>query len=109
MGGGKKKPTMSQMVKAQQKEDKTKSKSSGRDSASASGERKTLGIIQPDANDKAITKELQKIKVLTPYTVASRFNLRVSVAKDLLEELCHQGVITYVAGGRNTKIYKTVE
>jgi len=109
MGGGKKKPTMAQMVKTQQKEDKAKSKGSGRTSASTGGERKTLGIIQPNLNDKAITKELQKMKVLTPYAVASRFNLRVSVAKDLLEELHHQGVITYVAGGRHTKIYKTVE
>jgi len=106
MGGGKKKSTMTQMAKAQgSEEDKGKSKT-GKRSETARSEKKTLGIMLPDLKDKGITKELQKMKALTPYTVASRFNLRLSVAKDLLEELQHQGVITYVSGGKNIKIYK---
>jgi len=46
------------------------------------------------------------MKVLTPYLIASRFNLRLSVAKDFLEELHQRGLVEYVSGGRNIKIYK---
>ncbi len=107
MGGGKKKPTMTQMAKSQTREEETgEGKGGGRAKTPSGGDRKTLGIVPPNPNDKAVTKELQKLRVLTPYTVASRFNLRVGVAKDFLEELCRQGVITEVSRGRNLRIYR---
>jgi ribosomal protein S25 len=31
--------------------------------------------------------ELSKIGALTPYSIATQFNIRLSVAKDILEEL----------------------
>ncbi|NIW11392.1 MAG: hypothetical protein GWN33_13195 [Gammaproteobacteria bacterium] len=49
------------------------------------------------------------MKTLTPFAVASRFNLRLSVAKDLLEELEHKGVIQFVSRSRNLKIYMPVD
>ncbi|MCW4020780.1 MAG: hypothetical protein NWF14_06100 [Candidatus Bathyarchaeota archaeon] len=114
MGGGKKKRSMKQMVKAQRVE-KGKGKGKGKKKSSrASGgfsgaETKNLRIVAPNPKDKRVAKELQKMNVLTPYTVASQFNLRLSVAKDLLEDLHRQGAITYVSGGRNIRIYKPSE
>ncbi|MCS7120367.1 MAG: 30S ribosomal protein S25e [Nitrososphaerota archaeon] len=106
MGGGKKKPTLSQLAKSQLKEEaKTDSKSSKR-SGPAATEKKTLRILSPDLDDKSIIKEIEKMKVLTPYSVASRFNIRLSVAKDFLEELQRKGIITFVYGGGNVKIYR---
>ncbi|MEM2272633.1 MAG: 30S ribosomal protein S25e [Candidatus Bathyarchaeia archaeon] len=105
--GGKKKPTISQAARAQMKEaaeegeiKETKIK------APAKAEKKPASVIMPNPRDDKIIKEIQKMRVLTPYTVASRFNLRLSVAKDFLEELHKQGVITFVSSGRHLKIYK---
>lgn len=110
MGGGKKKRSMTQMAKAQTVEKgKGRKDTGGRGRSSSSSERKTLTVMQPNPKDKGMFKELKKMKVLTPYAVASRFNLRLGAAKDFLEELHSQGLITYVSGGRNIRIYKPAE
>ena len=105
MGGGKKKTTLKKMEKAltrkgTQKEGKT-SKPSRRTT-----EKKAAGIVTPDSKSEKVLNDLKKIRALTPYTVASRFNLRLSVAKDLLKELERRRVIEYVSGSKNLKIYK---
>ena len=106
MGGGKKKRSMKQMAKSQTvQKSKGKSKPSKRSGASSGSEKRSLRILSPNLRNRQITKELQSMKVLTPYTVASRFDIRLGVAKDLLEELHQRGLITYVAGGRNIRIY----
>ena len=108
MGGGKKRRTLTQMEKAQRSQQKdTKRGKSGKEKRfSSPSESKAMRIILPDPRDEKVINQLQTMKVITPYTVASRFNLLLSVAKDFLEELHKQGVITYVSGGRNLKIYK---
>jgi small subunit ribosomal protein S25e len=68
-------------------------------------EKKTAGIILPNPRSEKIINEIKRMKTLTPFTVASRFNLRLSVAKDLLEELEQKGVIQFVSRSRNLKIY----
>lgn len=102
--GGKKRLTISQAEKAQlrgsQKEEGKKSKTSSHT------EKKIAGVIPPNPKDEKIIKEIQKMKVLTPYIIASRFNLRLSVARDFLEDLCKYGVIARVSSGVNTEIYK---
>ncbi|MCD6325135.1 hypothetical protein J7L97_02475 [Candidatus Bathyarchaeota archaeon] len=110
MGGGKKKRTLTQMAKAQEsRQRETKRLKMERERRLSRSESKAARIIPPDPRDKNVIKQLQNMKVITPYTVASRFNLLLSVAKDFLEDLYRQGVITYVSGGRNLKIYKPSE
>ena len=115
MGGGKKRKSLTQMAKTQEKEEgkgkreTAHAASSGTGGGSTGTEMGTLRIMLPSPNDKKVRKELESMKVLTPYTVASRLNLRLSVAKDLLEDLHREGIITYVSGGRNIKIYKPSE
>lgn len=109
MGGGKKRRSMTQMAKAQSvQKGKGKSKS-GKRGGSSGGDKGGLKIVQPNPRDKGATSALLKMRVLTPYTVASRLNLRLGVAKDLLEDLHRRGLITYVSGGRNIRIYKPAE
>ena len=103
--GGKKKLTLKQMERASVKKDEQK----GRKSSGGSTAEKKPGIVLPDPKSEKIIGELKKIKALTPYAVASRFDLRLSVAKDLLEELERRGVIEYVSGSRNIKIYKPAD
>jgi len=111
MGGGKKKPTLSQLAKRARGSERreTKRVKSERERRSSRIESKAARLIPPDPRDKNVMKQLQSMKVITPYTVASRFNLLLSVAKDFLEELHRQGIIMYVSGGRNLKIYKPAQ
>ena len=106
MGGGKKKRSMSQGVEKGRGKHKSGSSKSG---GVSRAETKNLRIIAPNPKDKRVTSELSKMKVLTPYTVASHFNICLSTAKGFLEELHKQGRVTYVSGGRNIKIYKPSE
>jgi small subunit ribosomal protein S25e len=101
--GGKKKLTLKQMERTEEKKDET-SKREKKSSGPAS-EKRAPGIIPPDLSEKVIG-EVKKMKALTPYTIASRFNLRLSVARDMLEELAQRGIVEYVSGSKYLKIYK---
>ena len=101
--GGKKRLSLKQLDKRQQSQGQREGVKQRRTVKPA--ERKSMRIIPPEITDENIMKELRRMKVLTPYTVGSRFDLRLSVAKDFLEDLRQRGVVTYVSGGRNTKIY----
>ncbi len=106
--GGKKKLGIKQMEKQQVKEDEDKSKEKKKDKAGMSKERKTIGIMPPDAKNEKIVSEVKKMNVLTPYAVATRFNIRISTAKDFLEQLEANGAVQLVSGSHNIKIYKPV-
>jgi len=105
--GGKKKLGLKQMERMQTKKDEEDSKKKKEKTAAPSKEKKSSGIIPPDLKNEKIVGELKKMHVLTPYAVASRFNIRISAAKDFLEQLEENGVIQLVSGSHNIKIYKT--
>jgi ribosomal protein S25 len=104
--GGKKKLGIKQMEKQQVKEDEDKSKEKKKDKAGMSKERRTVGIMPPDAKNDKIVSEVKKMNVLTPYAVSTRFNIRISTAKDFLEQLEANGAVQLVSGSHNIKIYK---
>jgi small subunit ribosomal protein S25e len=103
--GGKKKLTIKQMERTQDKKDEAPEKKKGSKSAGPA-ERKAPSIMPPDLRSEKTINEIKKMKAITPYVVASRFNLRLSVAKDMLDELAQKGVIDFVSAGKNLKIYK---
>jgi small subunit ribosomal protein S25e len=103
MGGGKKKQSLKQMTKPKApKEPKHKDRKSDAPPAA----KKSLGLTMPDLNSKKVMGELKGLKVLTPSVVASRFNIRLSLAKTFLKELEKRKMVEYVSGGKNLKIYK---
>lgn len=104
MGGGKKRLTLKQMARTQARKDPQRKE---RKSGKTLTEKKSLGITLPDLNSQKVIGELKTMKALTPYTVASRFDLRLSVAKNFLEELERRRIIEYVSGSKNLKIYKS--
>jgi len=104
--GGKKKLTIKQMERTQEKKDQASEKKKGGKSGGLAPEKKAPGIITPDLRSEKIIGEIKKMKAVTPYAVASRFNLRLSVAKDMLDELAQKGVLEYVSAGKSLKIYK---
>ena len=103
--GGKKKLGIKQMEKQQASQDEAK-KDSKKEKAGPPKERKASSIMPPDAKNDKIVAEVKKMNVLTPYAVATKYNIRISTAKDFLEQLEANGAIKLVAGSHNIKIYK---
>ena len=104
--GGKKKIGLKQMERMQERKDEEKEKK--KEKAGPSKERRAIGVIPPDVKNEKIVNEVKKMNVLTPYAVASRFNIRISAAKDFLEQLEQNGAIQLASGNHNIKIYKPV-
>jgi ribosomal protein S25 len=103
--GGKKKLGIKQMEK--QQEDKgTEDKKKKEEKKGPPTKKTTIGVLPPDAKDSKIVAEIKKINVLTPYAVSTRYGIRISAAKDFLEQLESNGAITLVSGSHNLKIYK---
>ncbi len=105
MGGGKKKTTLKKMEKASTRKSATKEEKSSKPSKRVS-EKKIAGIVSPDPKSEKVLSALKKMKALTPYTVALRFDIRLGVARGLLQELEKQRVVEFVSGSKNLKIYK---
>lgn len=104
--GGKKKQSLKQMEKAQTK---TRSGKKEKRAATTSSEKKAIpGITPPNLSDK-FKNDLKKMKVITPYAIASRFDLRLSTARTFLDELERKGLIQFVSRSRNLVIYKPAE
>jgi len=109
--GGKKKLSLKQMERTQARKDEEKERKGGKERKSGGPtiEKKSLGITLPDLKSEKVIGELKKMKVLTPYSVGSRFDLRLSVARDFLEELERRRIVEYVSGSKNLKVYKPLD
>lgn len=57
-------------------------------------------------SEKELVSELTKMKAITPYQVASRYNIKVSLAKHMLEHLKSKGQILVAANAGGMKVYK---
>jgi small subunit ribosomal protein S25e len=104
--GGKKKLSLKQMDRMQAKKDEEDQDKKKKEKTAAPAREKKSSIIPPDLKNEKIVGELRKMNVLTPYAVASRFNIRISAAKDFLEQLEENGTIQLVSGNHDIKIYK---
>jgi len=107
--GGKKKLGIKQMEKQQVSQDEEKAKQEKKkEKTGPPKERKTVGIMAPDAKDGKIIVEVKKMGVLTPYAISTRYGVRISAAKDFLEQLEAEGAVQLVSGSHNIKIYKAI-
>ena len=67
---------------------------------------KIIGAVQiPEATSDEVMGALRGMKAITPTGVASRFNLKVSVAKKMLRELEDNGTLKMAARSHNLKVY----
>lgn len=103
--GGKKKLSLKQMERMQTRKGEEEKKKK----AASPKEKKPSGVVPPDPKNEKMIGELKKMSVLTPYTVASRFNIRISAAKDFLEQLEENRVIQLISGSHDIKIYKALD
>ncbi len=106
--GGKKKIGLKQMERMQSRRDEEdKSKKEKDKKAGPPKEKRTIiGVIAPDAKNDKIVAEIKKLPVLTPYAMSTRYNVRISAAKEFLEQLEQNGAVQLVSGSHTIKIYK---
>jgi ribosomal protein S25 len=106
--GGKKKIGLKQMERMQSKKDEEdKAKKEKDKKAGPPKEKRTIiGVIAPDAKNDKIVAEIKKLPVLTPYAMSTRYNVRISAAKEFLEQLEQNGTVQLVSGSHTIKIYK---
>ncbi len=102
--GGKKKPTLSQLVKRMEKEKEQKEKQK------AAEERKQTKVLLVDEKlFEEIKRDVMKMDCVTPYIIASKYGLKMSTALHILRALRDQGVLYLVSKGHRTEIYVPVE
>lgn len=100
--GGKKKRALKKAERVQKKKPSKKEKKT----SGAPREKATVpGITPPDMKNESFVNELKKMKVITPFSVASRYDLRLSVARGFLRDLERKGLIRFVSKSRNLRIY----
>jgi ribosomal protein S25 len=68
-------------------------------------EKKVRAIEIPDPNSEEVMGVLKKMKAITPTAVAAQFNLKVSAAKKMLEDLEQQNKLNLEASSSNLKVY----
>lgn len=67
---------------------------------------KTIGSLDiPDVSREELMEQLKKMRAITPTGLATQFNIKVSVAKRLLEELRKAQVVDMVSRSHNLKVY----
>jgi len=106
--GGKKKLNLKQMERMQDKKDAEGKDKKKKEKAAGGGpkEKRPSAVVPPDAKNEKIIAELKKMHVLTPFAISTRYNIRISAAKEFLQELQQNGKIQLVSGNHNLKIYK---
>ncbi len=108
--GGKKKLGLKQMEKQQDDKSSVDAKAAEKkvEKKGPPTKKNTIGVIAPDAKDPKVVAEVKKLGVLTPYAVSTRYGIRISAAKDFLEQLEAVGAVQSVSTSHNLKIYKAV-
>jgi ribosomal protein S25 len=78
---------------------------------STSGPRdKIIGSVDmPDINSKEVLGALKGMKAITATGVATRWNLKISVAKRMLNLLEEKGTIDLVTRSSNLKVYQITD
>jgi len=70
---------------------------------------KKVGAVEiPDPNSEEVMSALKNMKAITPTAVAAQFNLKVSAAKKMLEELENKNKIKLEASSSNLKVYSFI-
>jgi small subunit ribosomal protein S25e len=61
-------------------------------------------VVDPKVMEQ-LKKEIPKMKYVTPYQLYTKYNIRYSVCKDILEGMARQGTLKLAKGSRRVHIY----
>jgi len=107
--GGAKKQSLSQAEKQQALRTKKQEGETAKKTQTKAYEKRMGGISIPNVPNEKLVNELKEAKAVTPYTLASKYNLRMSVAKRVLGELVKQGIVQPVTGNSHLRVYKVAK
>jgi len=69
--------------------------------------KKTVGSVDiPDIAGEEFMDHLGRMRAITPTEIANQFNIKVSMAKRLLEELRRNEVVDLASRSHNLKVYQ---
>jgi len=102
MAGAKKKSL--KQAEKQQRVKQAKGKKGGKETRANPAD-KTVTLENTDFTDRQLRESLKKMNAITPYAVATQFNIKLSTAKRLLGTMKGQGVLQLVARSRNVQLY----
>jgi len=102
--GGKKKPTLSQLEKRMRVLSKRERKRQTR----VKEVRKESSLPTLTVPIDAIAKDVKKMRCITPYLIATKYGIKISLAKKVLRELSERNVIKLVDRNRRVDIYVPV-
>ncbi|ACB40279.1 30S ribosomal protein S25e [Pyrobaculum neutrophilum] len=104
--GGKKRPTLSQLAKKAEKEKVQQQPQKGKKEVKKEEAQAKRTIQTLDEKVfQTIAKEVQSLKVVTPYEVASKYGIKMSIAFKVLRNLRDRGDLVLVSKGHRTEIY----
>jgi small subunit ribosomal protein S25e len=105
MGGVSKKP-ISNVEKRMKKEmEAQQKKASGKKTSKTGSEVISKNIVISNEMVKRVQDEIKREKIITPYELANKANITISVAKRILKELNSQGLIKESFKNRRTAVY----
>jgi ribosomal protein S25 len=71
---------------------------------------KVIGSVDmPDIKQEDLLAQFKRMKAITPTEVAIQFNIKVSMAKRLLEDQRKSEVVSLVSQSQNLKIYSLTQ
>jgi small subunit ribosomal protein S25e len=103
--GGKKRPTLSQLAKKAEKEKAQQPQKGKKEVKKEEAPAKRTIQTLDEKVFQTIAKEVQGMKAVTPYEVASKYGIKMSVAFKVLRNLRDRGDLVLVAKGHRTEIY----
>lgn len=106
--GGAKKSSLAKAEKQQKLQERKQQKEKKKTGKSRSDAQLKKGEVATQEFEGKRLNELAKIKALTPYAVATKYNIKINDAKTILRQLESKKVAQEVARGRGIKIYKIV-
>ncbi|MFQ6125414.1 MAG: hypothetical protein ACE5R6_12540 [Candidatus Heimdallarchaeota archaeon] len=60
-------------------------------------------------NQDTVENDIVKMRAITPSTIANRYDIRVSTAKQLLQDMSRRGKLRLIINTRRLKVYEPVE
>ncbi len=106
MMGGSKKKSLSKMDKQQKLQAQKRSGKQKKISRRKTIDETMRGSNIPNVPTKDLSNELKKMKAITPYALAMKYSIKLSLAKAWLNLLNQKGTIQKIAGNSSLKIYK---
>jgi small subunit ribosomal protein S25e len=96
-----KKPTLSALEKRLKKE--AEKQKTAQQKATTIIEKGPKDIIPPSKEE--LNKFISSSKIITPYMIAEKFNIKLSIAKQILKDLVKEGILSIVGGDNRIRIY----